>query len=150
MKPVLGREDLVPAGCRAAELDGRLDRLRPAVGESDTVQAVRRQRDEPPRQLAGGREKRRLHQIRLHVVAHGLDGAPDMRVIEAERSRSILGQKIEVSPAFAIVQVAAVSADVGLVQCKLGECAPEPGIDERQIWVLAGLAGVGAHGGRTG
>src|SRR5262249_20788252 len=98
METVLGGQNADPAGAGATQLNSGFDGFRPTVGESHILHAWWSYIDQPFREFTGGLKIGRLNKARLETFSHLLNGSPDILVVEPEWKRSILSQKVQVTP----------------------------------------------------
>ncbi len=116
MEGAAGRQDPDPAGAASGELDRRLDRFRPAVGEDDVREARRSQCQQSFGQLALRRGNRCDHEIRHRLAPDGLQRLPYRRRIVAERNGAELSDAVGVADAVGVEQVAPFAPHECLVE----------------------------------
>ena len=125
VEAMLGEQDPRAAGRRACQLDRRFDRLGAAVGEHHSVDARRRELDQPLRQQPGQQRDAHLRQVGCRGVEYVGERRDDPRVRAPDREYAVAAQQVQIARAGVVDQVRALAAHPRAVEAERPHDAPE-------------------------
>ena len=112
VEAALAGEEAGPAGGRARELHGGVDRLRSRAREEDRVDAVREPLHQRLRQHPGERRVVDLHAVGEAGRERRLQHRPDVGVVVAEAREALAGVEVQVGAPVRVVEVGAAGGHV--------------------------------------